>query len=128
MVGTSGEEVWYRSLIFHWGSAPGMEDGVHLCALSRTKDMLNELKPWLWPWVAVMLIACGEEPTERHGLAAAVLVSDTATDTITVRIWPRRLLTRMSSESRGGGGIESGSCATGRGGGSSRTATDSLGR
>lgn len=84
MVGTSGEEVWYRSLIFHWGSAPGMEDGVHLCALSRTKDMLNELKPWLWPWVAVMLIACGEEPTERHGLAAAVLVSDTATDTITV--------------------------------------------
>jgi hypothetical protein len=51
-----------------------------------------------------------------------------ATETIKVRIWLRRRLTRMSSESLGGGGIESGSFATGLDGGSSRMAADSFGR
>ena len=52
-----------------------------------------------------------------------------AIDTIIVRMAPRRRLTLASRESRGGGGIESGSYATGRACGSSRmVATDSLGR
>jgi hypothetical protein len=65
---------------------------------------------------------CAHHTTEPKLAMAAI-------ETMTVRIWPRRRLTRMSRESRGGGGMESGSCATGLAGGSSRTdATDSLGR
>ena len=65
---------------------------------------------------------CAHHTTEPKLAMAAI-------ETMTVRIWPRRRLTRMSRESRGGGGMESGSCATGLAGGSSRTdATDSFGR
>ena len=86
-------------------------DGVvGACTTSGSSPRPPALTSWL----------CAHQTTEPK-LATA------ATETITVRIWPRRRLTRMSSESRGGGGIESGSCATGRGGGSSRTATELVG-
>jgi len=84
---------------------------VGACTTSGSSPRPPALTSWL----------CAHHTTEPK-LAMA------ATDTMTVRICPRRLLTRMRRESRGGGGIESGSCATGRGGGSSRMDTDSLGR
>ncbi len=89
-----------------------IRDGVvGACTTSGSRPLPPALTSWLWA-----------HHTTEPKLAMA------ATETMKVRIWLRRRLTRMSSESRGGGGIESGSYATGRGGGSSRMAADSFGR
>ena len=74
-------------------------DGVAgACTTSGSSPLPPALTSWL----------CAHHTTEPKLAMAAI-------ETMTVRIWPRRRLTRMSSESRGGGGMESGSCATGRG-------------
>ena len=111
---------WMRlktSLSWLGGTSPPAFSGftrdgvVGACTTSGSRPWPPALTSWLW----------AHHTTEPKLAMAAI-------ETMTVRIWPRRRLTRMSKEFRGGGGIELGSCATGRGGGSSRTAADSSGR